>query len=71
MRHYDAMSVILSAVFAAVMTAGLSAANGPILRLMNYSEELLPDDTRTMDSGCVIGAHTGPGCLAMAWIPRE
>ena len=43
MRHYVAMSVILSAVFAAVMTAGLSAANVPILRLMNYSEELLPD----------------------------
>ena len=35
------------------------------------AEELLPDDTRTMDIGCVIGAHTGPGCLAMAWIPRE
>ena len=43
MRHYVAMSVILSAVFAVVMTAGLSAANEPILRLMNYSEELLPD----------------------------
>ena len=43
MRHYVAMSVILSAVFAVVMTAGLSAANVPILRLMNYSEELLPD----------------------------
>ena len=43
MRHYVAMSVILSAVFAVVMTAGLTAANEPILRLMNYSEELLPD----------------------------
>ena len=32
---------------------------------------LRADDTRTMDIGCVIGAHTGPGCLAMAWIPRE
>ena len=43
MRHYVAMSVILSAVFAVVMTAGLTVANEPILRLMNYSEELLPD----------------------------
>lgn len=43
MRHYVAMSVYLSAVFAAVMTVGLSFANEPILRLMNSPQDLLPD----------------------------
>lgn len=42
MRHYVAMSVYLSAAFAIVMTAGLLAANVPILRLMNYSEDIMP-----------------------------
>ena len=43
MRHYVAMSVYLSVVFALVMTIGLTLANEPILRLMNYSEEIMPE----------------------------
>ncbi len=43
MRHYVAMSVYLSFGFAVVMTLGLSLANVPILRLMNYSDEIMPD----------------------------
>ena len=43
MRHYVAMSVYLSAAFAILMTAGLLIANEPILRLMNYSEDIMPD----------------------------
>ncbi|MDY5846107.1 MAG: MATE family efflux transporter [Bariatricus sp.] len=42
MRHYVAMSAILSVVFAVAMTIGFSVANVPILRLMNYSEEIMP-----------------------------
>lgn len=43
MRHYVAMSVYLAAVFAIFMTVGLLAANEPILRLMNYSDDIMPD----------------------------
>lgn len=43
MRHYVAMSVYLSAVFAVLMTAGFLIANEPILRLMNYSDSIMPD----------------------------
>lgn len=43
MRHYVAMSVYLSVAFALVMTIGLTLANEPILRLMNYSEEIMPE----------------------------
>ena len=42
MRHYVAMSVYLCVAFALVMTVGLTVANEPILRMMNYSEEILP-----------------------------
>ena len=43
MRHYVAMSVYLSVAFALVMTIGLTLANEPILRLMNYSEDIMPE----------------------------
>ena len=43
MRHYVAMSIYLCAAFAIAMTAGFLIVNEPILRLMNYSEGLLPD----------------------------
>ena len=43
MRHYVAMSVYLSVAFALVMTIGLTLANEPILRLINYSEEIMPE----------------------------
>ena len=43
MRHYVAMSVYLSLGFAVLMTVGLGLANVPILRLMNYSDEIMPD----------------------------
>ena len=43
MRHYVAMSVYLSVAFALVMTIGLTLANEPILRMMNYSEEIMPE----------------------------
>lgn len=43
MRHYVAMSVCLAAAFAVFMTAGLLIANEPILRLMNYSDDIMPD----------------------------
>ena len=43
MRHYVAMSVYLAAAFAILMTAGLLIANEPILRLMNYSDDIMPD----------------------------
>lgn len=43
MRHYVAMSVYLSVAFALVMTIGLTLANESILRLMNYSEEIMPE----------------------------
>lgn len=36
-------SVYLSIGFAVLMTVGLGAANVPILRLMNYSDEIMPD----------------------------
>ena len=43
MRHYVAMSVYLAAACAVLMTAALLLANEPILRLMNYSDEIMPD----------------------------
>ena len=43
MRHYVAMSIYLAAAFALIMTVGLLAANEPILRLMNFSDEIMPD----------------------------
>lgn len=43
MRHYVAMSVCLAAAFAILMTVGLLIANEPILRLMNYSDDIMPD----------------------------
>lgn len=43
MRHYVATSIYLTAAIIAVMTVGLLAANGPILRLMNTPGELMPD----------------------------
>lgn len=43
MRHYVAMSVYLSVAFALAMTVGLLLANESILRLMNYSDEIMPE----------------------------
>ena len=43
MRHYIAMSVYICIAFVIVMTAGLLAANEPILRLMNAPENLMDD----------------------------
>lgn len=42
-RHYTAMSVYLTIGIIVIMTAGLLAANEPILRLMNTPAELMPD----------------------------
>lgn len=43
MRHFVAMSVYLSIGLAVLMTVGFLFANEPILRLMNYSDEIMPD----------------------------
>lgn len=43
MRHYVAMSVYLAAGCAILMSVGFLIANEPILRLMNYSEDIMPD----------------------------
>ena len=43
MRHYVAMSVYLAGGGAVLMTAGLLIANEPILRMMNYSAEIMPE----------------------------
>ncbi len=43
MRHYVAMSIYLCTAFAVAMTVGFLIINEPILRMMNYSEGLLPD----------------------------
>ena len=43
MRHYVAMSVYLAGGCAVLMTAGLLIANEPILRMMNYSAEIMPE----------------------------
>lgn len=43
MRHYIAMSIYLCAGFVVLMTAGLLAANEPVLRLMNAPDYLLGD----------------------------
>ena len=48
MRHYVAMSIYLAAAFAIVMTAGLLILNEPILRMMNFSDEIMPDVTAYM-----------------------
>ena len=41
MRHFIAMSIYICMAFVIVMTAGLLAANKPILRLMNAPENLM------------------------------
>ena len=43
MRHFIAMSIYICMAFVIVMTAGLLAANKPILRLMNAPENLMGD----------------------------
>lgn len=43
MRHYVAMSIYLSIGFALIMTISLGTANESILRLMNFSDEIMPD----------------------------
>lgn len=43
MRHYVAMSIYLAGGCALLMTAGFLLANEPILRLMNYSSDIMPD----------------------------
>lgn len=48
MRHYIAMSIYLAAAFAIVMTVGLLILNEPILRMMNFSDEIMPDVTAYM-----------------------
>ena len=48
MRHYVAMSIYLAAAFAIVMTVGLLILNEPILRMMNFSDEIMPDVTAYM-----------------------
>ena len=41
--------------------------------LMNYLTEkgLMPSSFHIMDIGPVIGAHTGPGCVAISWIQTQ
>lgn len=48
MRHYVAMSIYLAAAFAIVMTVGLLILNEPILRMMNFSDEIMSDVTAYM-----------------------
>lgn len=48
MRHYVAMSVYLSIILSVLMTVGFLAANEPILRMMNYSPDIMPDVTAYM-----------------------
>ncbi|HJD45899.1 MAG TPA: MATE family efflux transporter [Candidatus Mediterraneibacter norfolkensis] len=48
MRHYVAMSIYLAAAFAIAMTVGLLILNEPILRMMNFSDEIMPDVTAYM-----------------------
>ena len=48
MRHYVAMSIYLMVAFAVTMTIGFEIANRPIMHLMNYSEEIMPDVTSYM-----------------------
>lgn len=43
MRHYVAMSVYLAGGCALLMTAAFLLLNEPILRLMNYSPDIMPD----------------------------
>ena len=43
MRHYVAMSIYLSIGFALIMSISLGTANESILRLMNFSDEIMPD----------------------------
>ena len=44
MRHYVAMSSLsCGRVLPILMTVGLLIANEPILRLMNYSDDIMPD----------------------------
>lgn len=48
MRHYVAMSVCLAAGFAVLMTAVFLTFNEPILKMMNYSDDIMPDVTSYM-----------------------
>lgn len=48
MRHYVAMSVYLSIILSVLMTVGFLTANEPILRMMNYSPDIMPDVTAYM-----------------------
>lgn len=48
MRHHVALSVYLMIGFALAMSIGLGFANESILRLMNYSEDIMPDVTAYM-----------------------
>ena len=48
MRHYVAMSVYLSIILSVLMTVGFLAANVHILRMMNYSPDIMPDVTAYM-----------------------
>lgn len=48
MRHYVAMSIYLALGVALLMTVGLNFANKSILRLMNYSDEIMPEVTAYM-----------------------
>ena len=48
MRHYVAMSVYLSIILSVLMTVGFLAANEPILRMMDYSPDIMPDVTAYM-----------------------
>ena len=48
MRHYVAMSVYLSIILSVLMTVGFLAANVPILRMMNYPPDIMPDVTAYM-----------------------
>ena len=48
MRHYVAMSVYLSIILSVLMTVGFLAANVPILRMMNYSPDIMSDVTAYM-----------------------
>lgn len=49
LRHYTAMSVYLCIAMAVLLTAGLLAANGWILRVMNAPEEIFSDTKRYID----------------------
>lgn len=49
LRHYTVMSVYLCAAMALLLTAGLLAANGWILRMMNAPDEIFTDTKQYID----------------------